>query len=73
MCNKWKDKEKVVKEIKDINNLVNHYIEMDENFEYRSKLFDIVNAIDYFLCEYSKKWANDFNWEKQSKIIKHFM
>ena len=25
--------------------------EMDENSEYRSKLFDIVNAIDYFLYE----------------------
>ena len=45
------DKEKVNKELKDINNLVKHYIEMDENSEYRSKLFDIVNAIDYFLYE----------------------
>ena len=49
------DKEKVNKELKDINNLVKHYIEMDENSEYRSKLFDIVNAIAYFLYEYSKK------------------
>ena len=48
------DKEKVVKELKDINGL-NHDIERDENSEYRSKLFDIVNAIDYFLYEYSKK------------------
>ena len=55
------DKEKVVKELKDINNIVNHYIEMDENSEYRSKLIDIVNVIDYFLYEYSKKWASDFN------------
>ena len=49
------DKENVNKELKDINNLVKHYIEMDENSEYRSKLFDIVNAIAYFLYEYSKK------------------
>ena len=45
------DKEKIVKELKDINIFVNHDIEMDENSEYRSKLFDIVNAIDYFLYE----------------------
>ena len=49
------DKEKVVKELKNINNLVKHYIEMDENSEYRSKLFAVVNAIDNFLHEYSKK------------------
>ena len=67
------DKEKVVKELKDINSFVNHDIEMDENSEYRSKLIGIVNAIDYFLDEYSNKWASDFNWGKQSKIIKHFM
>ena len=42
------DKEKVVKELKDINSFVNHDIEMDENSEYRSKLIGIVNAIDYF-------------------------
>ena len=49
------DKEKVVKELKDINSFVNHDIEMDENSGYRSKLIGIVNAIDYFLDEYSKK------------------
>ena len=49
------DKEKVAKKLKDINNLVKHYIEMDENSEYRSKLFAVVNAIDNFLHEYSKK------------------
>ena len=49
------DKEKVVKELKDRKNLVNHYIEMDENGEYRYKLIDIANAIDYFLYECSKK------------------
>ena len=43
------DKEKVVKELKNINNLVNQDTEMDENSEYRSKIFDIVNAIDYCL------------------------
>ena len=49
------DKEKVAKELKDINNLVEHYIEMDENGEYRSKLFYIPNAFDYFPDEYFKK------------------
>ena len=46
---------------------------MDEKSECRYKLIDIANAVDYFLYEYSKKWASDFNWGKQSKIIKHFM
>ena len=46
------DKRKVVKELKEINNSVSHYIEkdeMNENSEYRSKLFDIANAIEYFV------------------------
>ena len=68
------DKEKVVEELKNISNFVNHDIFiMNEDREYRSKLIDIVNAIDYFLYEYSKKWVSNFNWGKQSKIIKHFM
>ena len=50
-----KDLKKVAKKLKDINNLVEHYIEMDENSEYRSKLFDIANTIEYFLYEYFKK------------------
>ena len=50
------DKEKVVKELKDINSLVNHYVQMEDDYsEYKCKLFDITNAIDYFLYEYSKK------------------
>ena len=50
------DKEKVVKELKDINSLVNHYAQMEDDYsEYKYKLFDIINAIDYFLDEYSKK------------------
>ena len=52
------DKGKVAKESKEQNIFVKHYIEMDEmekNSEYRSKLLDIVNAIEYFLYEYSKK------------------
>ena len=50
------DKEKVVKEIKDINDFVNYEIFiMNEDNERRSKLIGIVNAIDYFLYEYSKK------------------
>ena len=38
-------KEKGVKELKDINILVNHFIERDENSEYRYKLIDIANVI----------------------------
>ena len=49
------DKGKVAKESKEQNIFVKHYIEMDKNSEYRSKLLDIVNAIEYFLYEYSKK------------------
>ena len=68
------DKEKVVEELKNISNFVNHDIFiMNEDREYRSKLIGIVNAIDYFLYEYSKKWVSDFNWGKSVKIIKHFM
>ena len=40
---------------------------MDEDSEYRSKLTDIANAIDYFLYEYSKKRASDFNWREVVK------
>ena len=40
-----KDKEKEVKELKNIYDLVDHYIEMDKDQEYESKLFDI-NVID---------------------------
>ena len=69
-----KDKEKVVKELKDINDCVNHEIFiMDEDSDYKYKLIGTVNAIDYFLGEYSEKWASNFNWGKQSKVIKHFM
>ena len=45
----------------------------DDYSEYKCKLFDIINAVDYFLYEHSKKWASDFNWGKHSKAIKHFM
>ena len=50
------DKEKVVKELKDINNFVNHEIFiMNEDREYKSKLIGIFDTIDYFLDEYCKK------------------
>ena len=50
------DKAKVIKELKKINSLVNHYAQMEDDYsEYKCKLFDIINAIDYFLYEYSKK------------------
>ena len=43
-------KEKVVKELKDINSLVNHYAQMEDDYsEYKCKLFDTINAIHYFL------------------------
>ena len=50
------DKEKVVKELKNIGSLVNHYAQWEDDYsEYKYKLFNIINAIDYFLDEYSKK------------------
>ena len=51
------DKEKVVDKMKDMDCFVNHDIEKNRNNEYSeniSKLIDNVNAIDYFLDEYSK-------------------
>ena len=54
-------KEKIVKELKDTNSLVNHYVQWKDDYsEYNNKLFAIINAVDYFLYEYSKKWASDF-------------
>ena len=36
---------------------------MEADFsEYKCKLFDIINATDYFVREYSQIWASDFNW-----------
>ena len=56
------DKEKVIKELKEINSFVNHYAQMEDDYsEYKSKLFDIINAVDYFLDKYSKKGVRDFN------------
>ena len=50
------NKEKVVKELKDINSFIKHFAQMEDDYsEYKSKLFDIINAVDYFLYEYSKK------------------
>ena len=50
------DKEKVVKELKNMSSLVNHYAQWEDDYsEYRYKLFNIINTIDYFLDEYSKK------------------
>ena len=50
------DKEKVVKELKDINSLVNPYTQMEGDYsEYKCKLLNIIYAIDYFLYEYSKR------------------
>ena len=50
------DKEKVVKELKNMISFVNHYAQWEDDYsEYRDKLFNIINTIDYFLDEYSKK------------------
>ena len=64
------NKEKVVKELKDINSFIKHFAQMEDDYsEYKSKLFDIINTVDYFLYEYSRKWVSDFNWENQSKLL----
>ena len=39
----------------------------DDSNEYKYKFFNIINTIDYFLYEYSKKWASDFNWREAVK------
>ena len=64
------DKEKVVKELKDINSLVNHYPQTlkDDYIKYKCKLFNIMLLIT-FLHEYSKNEQVIFNARKQSKII----
>ena len=62
-----KYKEKIVKELKEINDIVYRYINLDENSEYTFKLIDIVNAIDYFLYQYSKKRTSNFNWREAVK------
>ena len=39
-----------------MNSLANHYAQIEDDFgEYKNKLFAIINAIYYFLDEYSKK------------------
>ena len=41
---------------------------MEDDFsEHKYKLSIIINAIEYFLYEYSKKWASDFNWREAVK------
>ena len=60
-------KEKIVKELKEIVDIVHHYANIEDDFsEYKYKLFNI-NAIEYFLYEYSKKWASDFHWREAAK------
>ena len=50
------NKEKVVKELKDIKSFVEHCAQMEDDYsEYKCKLLDIINAADYFSYEYSKK------------------
>ena len=62
------DKEKIVKKLKEIDDIVHHYAEMENNSnEYKHKLFNIIDAIDYFLYQYSKKWVSNFNWREAVK------
>ena len=50
------DKEKIVKELKEINSFVKHYAKMEDgNSEYKCKLFDIINAANYFVQKFFKK------------------
>ena len=50
------DKEKIAKELKEINSLANHYAQWEDDYsEYKNKLFAIINAVDYFLDKHSKK------------------
>ena len=45
-----KDKEKVVKELKDINSFVEHYAQIEDDYtEYKNKLFNIMSAAVYFV------------------------
>ena len=62
-------KEKIIKELKAVVDIVHHYANMENDFsEYKYKLFNVINAIEYFLYEYSKKWASDFNWREAVKV-----
>ena len=60
--------EKIVKKLKEIDDIVHHYAEIEDDFsKYKYKLCNIINAIEYFLYEYSKKWASNFNWREAVK------
>ena len=50
------NKKKVTKELKEINSFVEHYAQMEDDYnEYKCKLFAIIHDVDYFLYEYYKK------------------
>ena len=50
------DKEKIAKELKEINSLANHYAQWEEDYsEYKNKLLAIINAVGYFVDKYSKQ------------------
>ena len=68
------EKEKMVKELKEINNLVNHFAQWEDNFgECKNKLFDIINAVNFSCMNTLKNERVVFNWRKQSKIINPFV
>ena len=65
------NKKKVVKELKDINSFVKDYTQMEDDYsEYKSKLFDIINAVDYFCMNTLKIEQVILNGEgNQSKLL----
>ena len=45
------DKEKIVEELKEIDDILHHYAEIEDDFsEYKYKLFNIINAFEYFFA-----------------------
>ena len=45
------DKEKIVKELKEIDDILHHYAEIEDDFsECKYKLFNIINAFEYFFA-----------------------
>ena len=43
--------------------------ENEDKNEDENKNIDIINDVDYFVHEYSKKWTSDFNWRE---VVKNY-
>ena len=43
--------------------------ENEDKNEDENKNIDIIKDVDYFVHEYSKKWASDFNWRE---VVKNY-